>query len=206
MAATVKVIEFNGFPGVQKDILAGRYCTADTPEPGTNNPCVVPTSDFNYSYWKHHALQLSGHFTKIDKIRWYTSGAIAHDWTLGDGGMLQVGVRKSGDSGCPLEAYKQAVGIEGTTGTPMEDTQNGHPYYNNTADAELRNADLCTSANPLLIDSTLYANPETSKSLGRNEDEKTFITKFVVTQIKIFTNATQGDKGAQTLTWRYDEI
>lgn len=189
MTATVVIQEYNGTEPTKTTITSGRYCTADSNAPGQNNPCVVPSSGFNYSYWKHHALGISGTFSQISNIRWYTSGAIKTNWALGTGGMLLVGIRSDGgDNGCPPESYVQATGTVGTTGTPIE---TGHSYYSSQTN-KVADADSYTSASPLLVDSKPYTTASS--------------TKGVVTQVKINTDATQGDKASETLTFRYDEI
>ena len=104
---------------------------------------------------------------------------------------LMVGTRTSGDSGCPTSNYNKAGGVEGTSGYYMGDATNGHSYYRDSGGA-IGDADSFVSATPLTIDTTTYTAAST--------------TKCVVTQIKIDTDAVQGDKASQTLTWRYDEI
>ncbi len=191
MTATVSIQEGNGASPTWSTITTGRYCTTDAYNPGDNNPCVVPSAGFHYSYWKHHRLNFSGTFTKISNIRWFTSGSIKTNWTLGTGGMLQVAVRDTGDNGCPSANYAQAVGTQGTTGTNLKDASAGHAYYKSQT-ADPADADSYTSASPLTIDTTEYTSAGQSKS--------------VVTQVKIATDAIQGDKPNESLTIRYDEI
>ena len=195
MVATVSVNEYNGAaPGVATVITQGRYCTMDSYNPGLSNPCVVPTSSYNYSYWKTHNLAFSGDFTQISNIRWYTSGSVRTSWALGTNGGLFVGVKSTGDNGLPVASYVQASGTLGTTGYEMSDTTNGHTYYKvgSSNYAAPVDADTYVSGSTLLVDSTAYTTTGTSKC--------------VVTQVKIATDATQGDKAAETLTFRYDEI
>jgi hypothetical protein len=194
MVATVNVEEGNGASPTWTVITQGRYCTRDSYNPGLNDPCVVPTSSFNYSYWKSHRIAFSGTFTQINNIRWYTGGTIKTDWALGTGGKLLVGIKSTGDNGCPTGSYDQAAGTQGTTGYDMDDTTNGHTYYktgtsNHSAPAD---ADTYVSGSPLTVDSNTYTSADASY--------------HVVTQVKIFTDATQGDKANTTLTFRYDEI
>lgn len=198
MVAVVNVQEYNGaFPGEAHTISQGRYAAMDSYNPGLSNPCVVPTSGFNYSFWKTHNITFSGEFTQISNIRWYTSGSVASSWQLGTNGGLFVAVKSTGDNGLPVASYRQATGIVGTSGYWMDDATNGHEYYKSgsTNHAVPVNADTITSGGspgPLLVDSGPYT-----------EDGQ---SKCVVTQVKIAINATQGDKAAETLTWRYDEI
>lgn len=195
MVATMNVQEYNGAaPGVATVITQGRYCTMDSYNPGLSNPCVVPTSSYNYSYWKTHNLAFSGDFTQISNIRWYTSGSVRTSWALGTNGGLFVGVKSTGDNGLPVASYVQATGTLGTTGYNMDDTTNGHTYYKvgSSNHATPVDADTYVSGSTLLVDSTAYTSAD--------------VSKCVVTQVKIATDATQGDKAAETLTFRYDEI
>ena len=202
MVATVVVHESNGgsdgSPGTQtrvdgqsaNDGTDVRYCTADTYNPVANYPCVVPSSGTNYSYWKHHHLDISGTFTKVNNVRWYTDGSIG--WTCGTGGGLFVGVRDSGDNGVPMPTnYEVATGTQGTTGDWMDDATNGHTYYNGQT-ATPADASNYTSSSPLTVDSTDHTTAGDSKA--------------VVTQVKIVTDATQGTQNDETLTFVYDEI
>jgi len=193
MTATVVVQEGNGSPVTWTTISQGRYCTMDSNNPGDLNPCVIPTSNFNYSFWKHHRLYISGSFTKINNIRWFTSGNVATNWNLGTNGMLMVGLRDTPTlgHGCPVGSYQVAVGTVGTTGTSFMDGTSGHAYYKGQS-ASPGNADSYTSSAPLTIDSNDYTAEGGTYS--------------VVTQAKIATNATQGDKPNETFTFRYDEI
>ena len=190
MVATVNVVEGNGATVTWTTITSARYCTSDTYNPGTNYPCVIPSSGYNYSYWKHHALSISGTFTQVSNIKWYTDGTIG--WTLGTGGEVRVGIRDTGDNGCPPANYQQATGTQGTTGYAIEDATNGHAYYNTqtTPTAPVTNY---TSASPLTVDSNTYTSATTA-------------TYAVVTQVKIASDATQGAQSAETFTFRYDEI
>ena len=121
MVANVIVREVNGgkdgWPGTETQVDGQgvndgtdvRYCTTDAYNPGSNYPCVVPSSGTNYSYWKHHYLNISGTFTKVNNIRWYTDGTIG--WTCGTDGGLFVGIRDSGDNGVPMPTnYEVATG------------------------------------------------------------------------------------------------
>lgn len=188
MTATVVIQELNGSGPTYSTITSGRYSSSDAYSPGNNNPCVVPSSSYNYSYWKHHVIAFSGTFTSISNIRWYTSTAIKTNWALGTGGMLLVGVRDTGDNGCPTGSYVQATGTAGTTGDAIAAS---HTYYKSQT-TKVADADSYSSASPLTVDSSTYTTTGTSKC--------------VVTQVKIASDATQGDKASETLTFRYDEI
>lgn len=190
MAATVNVVEGNGSGPTWSTVTAARYCTTDSYNPGTANPCVVPSSGTNYSYWKHHALGLSGTFTKINNIRWYTDGTIG--WTLGTGGKIVVGIRDTGDNGCPPASYDQATGTVGTTGYYMDDATNGHTYYKDQT-ATPADVTTYTSGSPLTVDTSDYTTTTTA-------------TNAVVTQVLIDSDATQGEQADETFTFVYDEV
>jgi len=188
-AATVDVVEGNGAEVTWTVKTAIRYCTVDEHEPGLNNPVPIPESGYNYSYWKSLALSLTASFTKIDNIRLYSDGTI--DWNFGSGGQLGLGVKDSGDHGCPDGSYQAATGTQGTSGHRIEDS---HPYYSGET-TKVCDIDSFVSASPATIDSDSYT------AAGR--------TKHAVLQAKLDTaanGAAQGSQSAETLVWKYDEI
>jgi len=192
MAATVAVEELNGAesPGpTATEITSARFCTADTYNPGLNYPIPIPDSGFNYSYWKSHRIKFTGTFTQINNIRWYCDGTIG--WTLGTNGEVRVGVRDSGDNGCPDSDYQQADGTQGTTGHPIEDSTNGHAYYKSQTD-KVKNVENYTSSNPLVVDTTDYTSEGHSK--------------HIVLQCRVANDATHGQQSSEQLTWIWDEI
>jgi hypothetical protein len=153
----------------------------------TTNPIVIPSADFNYSYWKHVCLDLQGSGFTITNVRHYSNADVTATWHMGTSGMLQRGNRDAGDHGCPVANYTQASGTAGTTGNPIETT---HPYYSGqTVKVADVNSDI--APNGATIDSTSHTSAEKTKS--------------VVLQCKIAPNATQGTQTAVTLTWKYDE-
>ena len=197
MVATVSVEELNGGTagaGVPNVITSGRYCTRDAYAPADNDPCVVPTSGSNYSYWKSHRIAWTGIGTRISNIRWYTSGNIKTNWSPGTGGMLRVGVKYSGDNGCPDGSYAVAVGVSGESGYDLDDASLGHTYYKSGSSLYLApvDADTYVAGATLTVDTTNYTTNTHSK--------------HVVSQVKLTTSATQGDKSSETLTFRYDEV
>jgi hypothetical protein len=120
---------------------------------------------------------------KVDDLLHWVTGVVLEPDT--------VDAQGDQDSGCPTSNYNKAGGVEGTSGYYMGDPTNGHSYYRGSGGV-IGDADAFVSATPLTIDTTTYTAAST--------------TKCVVTQIKIDTDAVQGDKASQTLTWRYDEI
>ena len=169
-----------------------RFATTDSYNPVSSYPCIIPSSGTNYSYWKHLYLNIANGtgFTTINNIRFYTDGSIG--WTCGTNGGLFVALRDSGDNGCPMDTeYDVATGTEGTTGDYIADATLGHDYYNGQT-ATPADASNYTSGSPLTIDSTDHSSAGMSKA--------------VVLQVKIATDATQGTQNDEVLTFVYDEI
>lgn len=189
MVATADVQEANGVGPTLNTITNGRFCTDDVYNPGTDNPIVIPSASFNYSYWKSHCLTFGGTYTKINNIRLYCDGTIA--WTWGTSGELRIGARDTGVFGCPPGSYVQATGTPGTTGTDLE---TGHTYYSGQTNKSDPITDY-TSGSPCDIDNTDYtSSPDTSF--------------YAVLQVKVDTaanGAQPGQQSTETLTWLYDE-
>jgi len=156
----------------------------------TTYPVPIPSSDFNYSYWIHVYLKITGGtFSKINNVKFWCDGTIG--WDFGTNGELRMGNRDSGDKGAPMDTeYDVATGTEGTTGDEIEHVTNGHDYYNGqttkTVDVETHD-----SANKATLDSS--------------DHTVTGKCKAVVLQVKVDTNATQGEQTDETLTMSYDE-
>jgi len=180
----------DGSPGTESTGTSFRFHTADTPTTAdTSTPIPIPTADFNYSYWVHLCLTISGSFTKVNNIRHYSDGTIG--WNLGTSGELRRGNRDAGDKGCAKTDYDVATGTSGTTGHSIEDDTNGHGYYDGQS-TETADVASDTSGSPATIDSS--------------DIETTADSKAIVLQVKVDTDATQGAQAAETLTFKYDEI
>lgn len=157
-------------------------------------PVPIPTSSFNYSYWKHICLDISGTFTKVDNIRHYSDGAIG--WNFGTLGELRRGNRDSGDIGCGVDTanghadnYEQAHGgVEGTTGAELGVN---HAFFAGQT-TKTTDIDLDVAPNGVVVDSA-----------GETVAGKTLA---VVVQVKVDTDATSGVQTAETMTWKYDVI
>lgn len=192
MAATVDVeVWTGGSSGSPNKSTAStlRFRSDDSPTTiDSSNPCVIPDSGTNYSYWVHVALALSGTYTEVSNIRHYTDGTIG--WSLGTGGQVVRGNQDSGDHGCPEGSYEPATGNQGTTG---DDLASNHAYYSGETTSVM---DITgdTDTSPATIDSSSYG-PDASAS-----------TQAVVLQIQIDTDATQGTQSSETFTFVYDEI
>jgi len=197
LVATVGVYQAtggsDGSPANEDEITTStRLQTKDQFAPAdTSYPIPIPTSGFKYSYWIHVYLKITvAPSVKINNIRFYSDGAIG--WNYGTGGELRRGNRDSGDHGCPMDTeYDVATGTEGTTGHSIEDGSNGHGYYNSQA-TPTANVANDTESSPAVIDSTDHTEP------GK--------TKAVVLQVKVASDAVQGEQADETLTFLYDEI
>jgi hypothetical protein len=189
MAATVNVQEGNGASVSWTTKTSVRFCTSDNNDPGTTYPTPIPSADFNYSYWKSICLALSGSFTKINNVKVYCDGTIG--FACGTSGGVFVGLRDSGDNGCPAASYQQSAGSEGVTGYDIGDAGNGHAYYKGQSTPKALLSGY-TSGAPLTVDTGDHTSAE--------------VTKHIVLQWKIATDATRGLQSAETITWLYDEI
>jgi len=196
MVATVNVQQAvggsDGSPGSYSNVTANtRLQTKDQFAPAdTSYPIPIPTSVFKYSYWIHVCLDLSGAFTKINNVRFYSDDTIG--WNFGAGGELRRGNRDSGDHGCPMPTECDvATGTEADTGDAIEDETNGHNYYN-AQTTPTANVASDTEASPALIDSIDHT------AAGK--------TKAVVLQCKVANDAVQGEQADETLGFKYDEI
>jgi hypothetical protein len=197
MVATVVVKEMNASPVEYTTVDAGaspaRYKTKDEVTSDLNYPCVIAASGLHYSYWKSHCLDLSGSFTRINNVRFYTDGTIA--WTLGTGGLVQIGQLDATPlvtaQGVAVASYDQATGTEGITGDDLYDATNGHASYKVGVGAAPVNVTTFVSATPMIVD------------LGNHDAAEK--TKYIVTQVVLDDDATQGLQADETFTWMYDE-
>lgn len=194
MGATVVVKEITGAAGsrtyttVDNSAAKARYKTKDESTSDLNYPCIIPGSSYYWSYWKSHCLALSGGFTRVNNVRCYWPASIS--WTLGTGGGVFVGQRASGDHGCPDASYAQATGTEGTQGDYI---YTAHAYYEVGAGGAVS------------VVVTTYTSGAMMNVDTGNHDAAEY-TKSVVTQAKIYSDATQGLQSAITVTFVWDEI
>ena len=197
MVATVGVYQAtggsDGTPANEDEITTStRLQTKDQFAPTDESyPVPIPGAGFKYSYWVTVHLKITvAPSVKINNVRFYSDGTIG--WNFGTSGELRRGNRDSGDHGCPMDTeYDVATGTEGDTGDEIEHATNGHDYYNGQT---TKTADVAsdTVGSPATIDSTDHTT--TGKC------------KAVVLQVKIDTDATQGEQTDETLTFKYDEI
>jgi hypothetical protein len=197
MSATMIIQEGNGSSVSWSTITQARFCTRDSAAPADNDPCVVPSTGYYYSYWKTHRAYFSGGFTKVQNFRVFCSGVMKTNWSLGTGGMVLIGQRDSytNGHGCPVGNYQQAAGTQGTTGYYIGDGTNGHGYYKSQT-GKVADFDGYVSATPCLVD--LYG-PGGS---GYTSEGGSYAW---ILQAKLSSTATQGDKANETLTLRWDE-
>jgi hypothetical protein len=196
MAASVAVNEVTGAAGSKTYTAISNRVRLFTDDVATNqatpqitNPVPIPAAGFNYSYWKHVCLAVTGTFTKVDNVRHYSDGTIG--WNFGSGGELRRGNRDAGDIGCPTANYDQATGTPATTGHTIE-TQ--HAYYS---------GEITPTAD---VASDVVGAPATVDSTGLTSAG---YCKMICLQVKVDTaanGATSGVQTAETLTWKYDVI
>ena len=189
--ATVTVKQLTGAGPSADTVTTPRLSTSDSNNPGTSNPIPIPAADLAWSYWMSLQLTIDAmnDATLLNNHKFYSDGAIG--WTLGTGGKLVVGLRDSGDNGCPSGSYQQADGSEGVSGDDMEDDTDGHAYYK-SQDPETGLVSAYTSGSSLLIDSADHSEAEAFD--------------HVVIQAVVDDDATRGAQVAETLTFVWDEI
>lgn len=189
--ATMAIKQYTGSTPDKTTVTTPRLSTSDSANPGTGNPVPIPAADYYYSFWMCLALCITAmnDATLINNHKFYMDGACG--WTMGTGGDLFIGIRDSGDNGCPEGSYDQATGTEGTTGHWMDDGTNGHTYYKDQT-ATPAAADTYTSGSPLTVDT------QDMTEAGELD--------HIVVQVKVASDATRGAQTAETLTFQYDEV
>jgi hypothetical protein len=77
MAATVKIYEKNGAGETDTDKTSGtiRFKHADNATVDTSNPMVVPGAGSDWSYQKWLRLNITGTYTEISNLKFYTDGS-----------------------------------------------------------------------------------------------------------------------------------
>jgi hypothetical protein len=189
--ATVDVRQLTGAGPTATAVTTPRLSTSDSAAPGTANPIPILADGLSYSYWMSLQLTITAmnDATLLNNHKFYSDGTIG--WALGTGGKFVIGLRDSGDNGCPAASYDQATGTEGETGDDMEDDDDGHAYYK-SQDPETGLVSAYSSAAKLTVDS------------GDHEEAEAF--KHVVVQLVCDDDATRGALSAETLTFEWDEV
>jgi len=189
MAVAIKAA-YGATPTYSSDLSSGQFKFRSDDDPtNTDNSAQIlkPTSGSNYSYWVHLCLEFTGTFTQYTNIKVYSDGT--NSW--GNGIDMLVGLRDSGDAGCPTASYQQANGTEGETGYYIGDGTNGHAYYNGQTTPTGSIFDY-TEASPLDLDSNTYTS----------DGDKSY---FAVLQLKVESTATAGTYSGENIIFRYDE-
>lgn len=77
MAATMLIHEKNGAGETATDKTGGtvRFKNADNPTVDLNDPMVIPSTGSDFSFEKWLRLNVSGAFTQVGNLRFYTDGA-----------------------------------------------------------------------------------------------------------------------------------
>ena len=190
MPAKVYVVEVTGSTFGNHYFLSGlgysntaTYCTADLANPGSSYPIPIPNSGHNPSYWKHHMLYISGTYTNVSNIRWYTDGDLFGWGDYAASGF--VSYAKSGSNGVPSGLYVQAFGAQGTSGAVLNSTNYGAWLTTGMASG-------VTSSNPFTVDTrTITGNGKYSYML--------------VSQVHVGSNSASGNP-QETFTWMWDEV
>jgi len=175
MAAVPKFYEHNGASPTVTEISALVFCSADETAPGNEHPLVKPTGADNRSFVKTLGFGFStGPSVSCSDFRLYSDGTIGWTgctWNIGD----QL-----------PEAYVQATGTEGLTGTEMT------ALYTGVITSKTDFATY-TSAAPKTIDAL--------KTSGTG-----VYTKFFCFQVDVSSSAVVGALGAEALTMSWLEV
>lgn len=178
MAATVTIRRWTGSGGgpTKTDITSintranaeDAHTTA-----GTTNSILIPAAGSNYSYWVSTRLSIDAITGgTVDNLRWYTDGS----------NNLGTGVTCVGNT---ADAYVQATGTAGTTGTEL--TTGNH-------------ADLAGA--PVDVFTHTSGSP---KAITGSESTTGDLGHFFVYQVVVGTTASSGATASETFTWAYDD-
>lgn len=186
--AAVEVQTWIGAGPTKATAASPRLHTSDIVVANNTYPIPIPSAGFNYSYWQNLALTITNIYDAavLNNHQVYMDGACG--WALGTSGDLLVGVRDTGDNGCPDASYDQATGTEGTTGDYIGD---GHAYY-------LGQTPPAAALDGYTSVATLEVDTQDLVAAGSFD--------HIVIQAKVDTDATRGAQVAETITFVYDEI
>jgi len=178
MAATVSIRRWTGSSGspTKSDITSinTRANAEDAHSTtGTTNSILIPAAGTNYSFWVSTRLSVDAITGgTVDNLRWFTDGTN----NMGTG----IGV-----IGNTADAYVQATGTAGTTGTEL--TTGNH-------------ADLAGS--PVDVFGHTSGSP---KAVTGTTTETGDLGHFFVYQVTVGTTASSGATSSEQFTWRYDD-
>jgi hypothetical protein len=186
LVATYEIVRVTGSGPTLTVVSNVRLRTDDANTADLTNPCKIKAVKTR-SFYAHIGIRPQGTFAQVSNIRHHSDGAIG--WTMGTTGKLKRGNRDTGDHGVPLGSYDQATGSVNDTG---DDLETAHAYY---ASQTVKSADIenDTSVSPALIDSTPITVANT-------------LSKMIVIQVELDTNAVQGVQATETMTFLVDEI
>jgi len=198
MAAIVQIIGYYGpAPGTKTALTTQRYNTVipSQRDPGLAYPNNVPPDGETYrSCWMYTGAEITGgSYSQLSNWRWGTPGTIKSDWGLGSG-RVQVALKDTGDHGCPVANYEAPTGVAGSYGYDIKDATYGLSYYKGETVA-CADADLYTTTNPLVFDTTVY----TPKSA-------LLVTKLVTSQLVLEDDTEFGEKAELSNFIRWQEI
>jgi hypothetical protein len=125
-------------------------------------------------------------------VRWYTDG-VTDTWTFGTDGKVIVGQLDATPTvtaqGVVVASYDQATGTEGTTGDYLYDVTLGHASYKSGVGVAPVDVITFTDVAPMVVD------------LGNHDAAEK--SKYIVTQVIIDDDATQGLQPDSTFTFMW---
>lgn len=181
----------DGSPGTAHNVTDNgsnkiRFKTADDADIDVNNPIPVPTTGYNYSYWKHIYLKCTDDtgLTQIDNVKFYSDGGNSFGTGIG----LMVGSQTPTNNSGSNAGYDDAGGTEGSTGSAI--TTHGSVSANDSVFGFTSGSpkDVSISESGSIIDAT---------------NEK---TDYIILQLSVASTASGGALTAETLTFSYDEV
>jgi hypothetical protein len=179
MAATVLIRRLTGAGPTATDITSiNTRANAEDAHTtaGTTNPIQIPAAGTNYSYWV---------VTRLDITAGTYTTVNNLKWFTDGGNGLGTGVTARVGT---ATGYTQASGTPGTTGLELTAGNYGTFTLGNA------NAFTYTTGSPMSV-----TGSASSSATGQFGDR-------VVYQIEVGTTAASGATGAETLSWRYDEV
>lgn len=190
MTATLQIVKAVGASPSETVVTELQFGSKDMVNPVVPldpdfNPIIRPGASTTPSYWVHAGLKMSSTFTDIRNIDIYFDVPV---WNWGTGGALKMGVRDSGDHGCPSGSYEQAAGVVGDHGYAIEDGTNGHDYYKSQTEKVRSCSEIEGVGEKVRLDSGPYGAATTSK--------------YAVLQVLIGSDATPEDMADGSVTIR----
>lgn len=177
MSAIVYFQEINYSGGIvytsNSNIVFG---TQDSVSPQYPYNLKVPSSGIKRSYWKSLCLNITGTFTSVTNIRFYSSGG-----SMPTGVSLYIGDQN-------LLTPSQYVAPTGTLGDTGNSIVGSHTYITSKT-----NCLLYTAGSSKTVDSSTYSSSSRSKHIVLQIEISTSLEDL-------------GALSSKTLTWVWDEI